>query len=114
MTTTCQVAPLGKTNYSTWIPEMRAYPVEQKIWFIVAGKDTRPSDAAQAVIWRDKAAATAGAIYRALEPGQRCCLQAYGRWTTLRNKLESTVIQQTKDKYMQCPNSPGEHSDSAD
>jgi hypothetical protein len=28
-------------------------------------------DAAQAVVWRDKAAATAGAIYRALEPGQR-------------------------------------------
>jgi hypothetical protein len=26
----------------------------------------------------------------------RCCLQAYGGWTTLRNKLESTVIQQTK------------------
>jgi hypothetical protein len=26
-----------------------------------------------------------------------CCLQAYGRWTTLRNKLESTVYEQTKE-----------------
>jgi hypothetical protein len=70
-TTTRQVAPLGETNYSTWMPEMRAYLAEQKVWFIVSGKDTRPSDAAQAVVWHDKAAAAAGAIYRALVPGQR-------------------------------------------
>jgi hypothetical protein len=70
-TTTRQVAPLGETNYSTWMPEMRAYLAEQKVWFIVSGEDTRPSDAAQAVVWCDKAAAAAGAIYRALEPGQR-------------------------------------------
>jgi hypothetical protein len=53
------------------MPEMRAYLAEQKVWFIVSGKDTRPSSAAQAVVWHDKAAAAAGAIYRALEPGQR-------------------------------------------
>jgi hypothetical protein len=57
-----------------------------------------------------------------------CCLQAYGKWTILRNKLESTVYEQTKEihahskltwraqcmsrlkKYMHTPNSPGEHS----
>jgi hypothetical protein len=70
-TTTRQVAPLGETNYSTWMPQMRAYLAEQKVWFIVSGKDTKPSDTAQAVVWHDKAAAAAGAIYRALEPGQR-------------------------------------------
>jgi hypothetical protein len=70
-TTMRQVAPLGKTNYSTWMPEMRAYLAEQKVWYIVSGEDTRPSDAAQAIVWRDKAAAAAGVIYRALEPGQR-------------------------------------------
>jgi hypothetical protein len=66
-----QVARLGKTNYSTWMPQMSACLAEQKVWFIVSGKDTRPSDAAQAVVWCDKAAAAAGAIYRVLEPGQR-------------------------------------------
>jgi hypothetical protein len=71
MATTCQVAPLGKNNYSTWMPEMRAYLAEQKVWFIVAGKDTRPLDATQAIVWHNKAATTVGAIYRALEPGQR-------------------------------------------
>jgi hypothetical protein len=71
MTTMRQVAPLGKTNYSTWMPEMRAYLAEQKVWFIVSGKDTRPSDTTQDVVWHDKAAAAAGAIYRALEPSQR-------------------------------------------
>jgi hypothetical protein len=39
------------------------------VQYIVSGKDTRPSDAAQAVVWCDKAAAAAGAIYRVLEPG---------------------------------------------
>jgi hypothetical protein len=53
------------------MPEMRAYLVEQKVWYIVSGKDTRHEDAAQAIVWRDKYAAAAGAIYRALEPGQR-------------------------------------------
>jgi hypothetical protein len=51
--------------------EMRAYLTEQKVWYIVSGKDTQPSDAAQAAVWCDKAAAAVGAIYRALEPGQR-------------------------------------------
>jgi hypothetical protein len=51
--------------------QQRAYLAEQKVWLIVSGKDTRSSDATQAVVWRDKAAATAGAIYRALELGQR-------------------------------------------
>ncbi|EIN04321.1 hypothetical protein PUNSTDRAFT_37496, partial [Punctularia strigosozonata HHB-11173 SS5] len=51
---------LGENNYNTWMPEMRAYLAEQKVWFIVSGEDSR-----------DKAAAAAGAIYRALEPGQR-------------------------------------------
>jgi hypothetical protein len=69
-TTTRQVAPLGETNYSTWMPEMRAYLAEQKVWFIVSGKDTKPSDTAQAIVWCDKAAAAAGAIYRALELAQ--------------------------------------------
>jgi hypothetical protein len=49
------------------MPEMRAYLTEQKVWFIVSGKDTKPLDAAQAVVWCNKAAAAAGAIYRVLE-----------------------------------------------
>jgi hypothetical protein len=53
------------------MPEMRAYLAEQKVWYIVSGKDTKPSDTAQAVVWHDKAVTAAGAIYRALEPGQR-------------------------------------------
>ncbi|EIN04462.1 hypothetical protein PUNSTDRAFT_76114, partial [Punctularia strigosozonata HHB-11173 SS5] len=70
-TSTQKVTPLGENNYNTWMPEMRAYLAEQKVWFIVSGEDLRPSDDAGAVAWRDKAAAAAGAIYRALEPGQR-------------------------------------------
>jgi hypothetical protein len=69
--TTYQVTSLGKTNYSTWMPEMRAYLAEQKVWYIVSGKDTRPSDATQAVVPCEKAATAAGATYRVLEPGQR-------------------------------------------
>jgi hypothetical protein len=70
-TTMHQVAPVGETNYSTWMPKMRAYLAEQKVWFIVSGEDTRPSDAAQAIVCHDKAATAAGAIYRAMELGQR-------------------------------------------
>ncbi|EIN04322.1 hypothetical protein PUNSTDRAFT_138717 [Punctularia strigosozonata HHB-11173 SS5] len=70
-TSTQKVTPLGENNYNTWMPKMRANLAERKVWFIVSGEDSRPSDDAGAVAWRDKAAAAAGAIYRALEPGQR-------------------------------------------
>lgn len=70
-TTTCLVTPLGESNYNYWMPGMRAYLAEQKVWFIVSGKDPQPQDAAASNAWRNNAAAAAGAIYRALELGQR-------------------------------------------
>ena len=70
-TTTCLVTPLGESNYNNWMPEMRAYLAEQKVWFIGSAEDTQPQDAAASTTWRNNAAAAAGAIYGALEPSQR-------------------------------------------
>jgi hypothetical protein len=62
--------PLNNINYAFWAKEMRAYLTENRLWFIVDSTITEPKSGEEQVIYMEKSAQAAVAMFLAVEASQ--------------------------------------------
>ena len=66
-----KVKPLSNSNYQEWSGEAKAYLMRLGLWRLVAGRESKPSVAAELTKWEAKAEKAAGEIYLLVEADQR-------------------------------------------
>ena len=65
---------LNNVNYPQWRGEMRAVLQRKKLWQLVIGKRTRPTDSTKAEVWDEDASAAAHDIFLGIQLDQRVLL----------------------------------------
>ena len=65
-----KVKPLSNSNYQEWSGEAKAYLMRLGLWRLVAGRESKPSVAAELTKWEAKAEKAAGEIYLLVEADQ--------------------------------------------
>jgi hypothetical protein len=70
--TSISFTKLGENNYTSWLPNMKAFLQSRKVWMVVSGKISLPAvDADSYMEFLEKQESAAGLIFLGLEESQK-------------------------------------------